>query len=347
MASPPYSYSPSALSPPYPSHSQLPSLNTSMTSKKRSITGDALTPSIKRRKASTMSITSTSSAHPLRQTSFPPDDSPFGARSPSIDFDNASLVSGSAVSSAVGQPPRKKRGRKSKAEKAREQTPSVAPTAISGVSGAGSGAGRDKNNAAAEGADDEDEQVEMGVTKNERTKEEREEERRLRFMLLSQMDKDQHERYEVWHAAKFSDAVIKRVVNATVSQSVPNNIAHAVKSAAKVFIGDLLEQARRVQVEWVAKTGEKQSDVPPPEWPYDEDEHWPGGENGAKVGNPKVKPTEPPRGPLRPDHLREAWRRYNTGVEGGSVGRLGLWHVQQQSGVERFAVRAGGRRLFK
>ncbi len=131
MASPPYTYSPTALSPP-PSQSfgAMPS------SKKRLSDGGA-TPSLKRRKPSAMSASS--ATHPLRQTSFPPDDDLlYGARSPS--FDSVSLVSGSQVSVSVAaaaaatqQPPlKKKRGRKSKAEKEamreREQTPSAAPT---------------------------------------------------------------------------------------------------------------------------------------------------------------------------------------------------------------------------
>jgi len=53
------------------------------------------------------------------------------------------------------------------------------------------------------------------------------------------------------------------------------------------------------------------------------------------------------RAPLQPDHLREALRRHKDSYEGGSTGQLGLWQLQQHSGVERFATRAGGKRLFK
>lgn len=169
-----------------------------------------------------MSITSVGSAHPLRQTSFPPDESPFAARSPSVGFDNdnVSMVSGSAVSASA--PAKKKRGRKSKADKAREAaekegTPSAvggrAMTAASGRSGAGRGA---TSAVGDDGADDEEEddkdiKTKMGVAQFERSREEREEEKKLRFMLVQQMDKDQTERYEMWHAAKLTESVVKRV----------------------------------------------------------------------------------------------------------------------------------------
>lgn len=344
--SPPYhSYSPSAGSPPYPSHSQLPTLNTLNVNKKRTAAGDAASPALKRRKGSVLSVaSSTLSAHPLRQTSFPPDESPFGARSPSVDMDSVSMISGSAVSAA---PVKKKRGRKSKAEKAREQTPSVvggrAMTAVSGVSGGG-----EKGAAADAAADDDDDvNVTMGVANAVRTAEEKVEEKERLRVLTSQMDQDQLERYEMFRASRVSDAVIKRVVNAAVSQSVPANVTAAVKSVAKVFIGDLIESARRIQCEWITNTDEKQSEVPFPDWPYDEDEHYIDPEPGKDKMHPFVKRKEPPRGPLRPDHVREAWRRYKQSVEGGAVGTLGLWHVQQHSGVDRFGARTGGKRLFK
>lgn len=121
-----------------------------------------------------------------------------------------------------------------------------------------------------------------------------------------------------------------------------------MQSVAKVFVGDLIESARKVQSEWVAKTGEPQAEpgVKPSDWPYEKEEYW-GEEGQPRAIHPKVKPKEPPRGALRPDHVREAWKRYKTGAEGGNVGSLGLWHKQQSSGVERFGVKTRGRSLFK
>ncbi|KAH7264515.1 hypothetical protein B0J15DRAFT_271501 [Fusarium solani] len=322
MASPPYASSPSAMSPPYPSPAQIPN-------KKRSSTLDVNNPS-KRRKPSNLSQTSNSAAavnHPLRQTSFPPEARSPYPRSPSID--GSSHVSGSAVSVTASGAPKKKRGRKAKNAKqdeAREQTPSLvggrAPTAVSGQGG-------DK-----EDDDEDDEKAEMALEDVvARTQEQKQEEIRLRAMLVEAFDSQQYNRYELWRAAKLADSVVKRVVNATVSQSVPQNVSTAVKAVAKLFAGEIIEAARNVQAEWIA-TGEKQSELPTPP---------PSSNNDAAAEEEEV---DLKRGPLRPDHLREAWRRYRLSGESRGVGVQQLWHAQQADGVDRFSTRTG-KRLFK
>ncbi|KAK1750512.1 transcription initiation factor TFIID-like protein [Echria macrotheca] len=350
MASPPYSQSPTALSPPYPSHTQLPPLNT-MTGKKRGSEGGS-SPALKRRKASTMSISSAAvgSAHPLRQTSFPPDEvgTPFDPRSPSVDGDAMSFVSGSQVS---GAPVKKKRGRKSKAEKAREQTPSVAggraPTAVSGMSDGGRGAKSAAGGAggAEEGEGDDDGPTEVAATAATMTKEQKEEEHRARGMLINAFSPDQFDRFENWRAGNLSKAGVRRLVNATISQSVTENVVIGMRAVAKVFIGDLIEGARRVQGEWIENTGEKQTDLPtPPESTVPS----PGGEDTQETTDQRPEPVKDDRrGPLRPEHLREAMRRYKKGFEGGGVGMQWIWNQQQQNGVERFPSRTGGRRIFR
>ncbi|KAK1762200.1 hTAFII28-like protein conserved region-domain-containing protein [Phialemonium atrogriseum] len=356
MSSPPYSsYSSNARSPPYPSHTQLPPLNVNiMTNKKRTSEGGA-SPALKRRKPSAMSATSASS-HPLRQTSFPPDESsypgtPYGARSPSID--SASLVSGSqAAAAASAGPVKKKRGRKSKADKAREQTPAL--TTVSGASDVGKGAKSARGGAGAEEEEEDREVVEVAATGQERTAEQKAEEHRLRGMLINAFTPEQFDRYENWRAAGLSKNAVKRLVNATVSQSVTEPVIIGVRSVAKVFIGDIIEGARRVQAEWAAKLGEKQTDLPTPEPSRRNSPGANGTEmaGGDKLGDkPEDKLTEEKSeiryGPLRPDHLREAMRRYRLSMEGGSVGMHGLWNLQQHNGVERFGIRTRGRRLFK
>lgn len=111
----------------------------------------------------------------------------------------------------------------------------------------------------------------------------------------------------------------------------------AIKSVAKYFIGELIEQALDVQTEWVHSTGEKQAEIPFPERVTDREVR----------GDVNRLSEEDKRGPLRPDHLREAWRRYKTNGEGGWVGTQALWHEQQSDGVERFPVRTGGKRIFR
>lgn len=118
-----------------------------------------------------------------------------------------------------------------------------------------------------------------------------------------------------------------------------------MRAVSKVFIGDIIESARRVQGEWIAATGEKQTDIPTPPASVNAspDEN---GEGDAPVKDKETEGEEP-RGPLRPEHLREALRRYRKSQEGGGVGMQLIWHQQQQNGVERFPTRTGGRRIFR
>lgn len=98
-----------------------------------------------------------------------------------------------------------------------------------------------------------------------------------------------------------------------------------IKSAAKVYAGEIIEGARKVQSQW-DKVDEE-----------------------AKVTLPSPPPDdgETRRGPLLPEHLVEAHRRHRLAREGGSAGQLGLIQLQHSSGVERFGIKVGGKRLFK
>ena len=180
-----------------------------------------------------MSVTSIGSAHPLRQTSFPPDEasqqpqaafSPsFRGRSPSVD--TMSLVSGSQVSTA---PVKKKRGRKSKAQReneaaaaaaaTRDATPSLvdgrAGTEVSGVSGKKGGGGAGGGEGGEEGGEGEGEfelPENMASKAAHRSKEQIKEEERLRALVSRHMDRRQFVRYEVWHGATLRMADVKRV----------------------------------------------------------------------------------------------------------------------------------------
>jgi transcription initiation factor TFIID subunit 11 len=117
-------------------------------------------------------------------------------------------------------------------------------------------------------------------------------------------------------------------------------VATAVKAVAKLFAGEIIESARNVQAEWVL-SGESQSELPTPP---------PSNEAAAAAAAAAADNTEEEvdlkRGPLRPDHLREAWRRYKVCHESRGVGVQQLWHAQQGTGVERFSTRTR-KRLFR
>lgn len=100
----------------------------------------------------------------------------------------------------------------------------------------------------------------------------------------------------------------------------------------KMYLGDVVEEARRVQQEW-ADNGENQV-------PEDLDE--------GEVDELSELSKHRRQAPLRPDHLREAYRRRKVaGEHGGAMGSLLHWNQQTQNGLDRFAPRAGGRRVFK
>ena len=121
------------------------------------------------------------------------------------------------------------------------------------------------------------------------------------------------------------------------------NVVIGMRAVAKVFIGDIIESARRVQGEWIEATDEKQTDLPTPPPSADPTSN----ADGEAEAQEKEPEKDDRRGPLRPEHLREAVRRYRKTQEGGGVGMQWVWHQQQQSGVERFPTRTGGRRIFR
>jgi transcription initiation factor TFIID subunit 11 len=98
----------------------------------------------------------------------------------------------------------------------------------------------------------------------------------------------------------------------------------------KMYLGDIVEAARDIQQEWI-EVGEKQTDLV---------------SDDLEPSNELSKYRR--QAPLRPDHLREAYRRRKAAAEnGGALGSLMVWNQQTQNGVGRFAVRAGGRRVFR
>ncbi|PQE16397.1 transcription initiation factor TFIID subunit 11 protein [Rutstroemia sp. NJR-2017a BVV2] len=317
MASPPQDLPNN--SPPYPSNINLP-----QASHKRR---PSEAPSSKRRKASMISVNSTTSAHPLRQTSFPPESAVFTPnyeRSPSVD--TMSLVSGS-----VAGPGRKKRARKSKTGKGIDEESATGSNKQDGPLAKK----RRTSNASAD--EEEDDGVDQTITHMASgTKEEKQREMEKRAVLVKHMDDQQFRRYEAVRSAKLADATVRRIVNQTLSQSVPATVILAIRSVAKQYIGEVIEGARKVQTQWI-EAGEPNSGLPSP----------PAEDTTMEGGDDVKEARELRRAPLQADHLREALRRSRDATEGGMAGQLNLWQLQQHNGVERFATRVRGKRLFK
>jgi len=346
-----------ALSPPGP-HLSLPK-------KRPSVQLPPNQPSHKRRKPSTAS----SSAHPLRQTSFPPPDgydsrayspdtqgsqvaySPTSRRSESLDVDDeiTSITSGrnpskkgsrSKKPGKVGRPPKEK-------SSVRDGTGSLidgeGASARNLKPGTSTHGGQDANDAADGGDDEEGDdedggddagaggtQMEGGM-KLTRAAVEQDKANKATFQLMMEKMNPAHaDQFGVWNSVHLNKNIVRKLTNQTLSQSVPQTVVNAIAAYTKLFAGEIVDRAREVQKEWVAAAEKLPTDEPNEEAL---------GKDGE--GEPKVR--ERDRGPLLPDHLREALRRYKASREGGAVGFTGL----SLEGRETVAPRNGGRRLFR
>jgi transcription initiation factor TFIID subunit 11 len=190
-------------------------------------------------------------------------------------------------------------------------------------------------------------------------------------ILLQAMTPAQSDRYATYRRVRLRQPVIRKLVNQTLSQSVPQNVVIAVTSYGKAFIGELIDRALTVRDEWAAaRVRMPNINMPTPvlsrgltdAFAYRE---------GAKPMNNHIREsglfynqvdreqpffTDVPRdmpleerlkeedkGPLTPDHLREALRRYKRDRESGGAGFAGL----SLEGPERTLARTGGKRLFR
>jgi transcription initiation factor TFIID subunit 11 len=190
-------------------------------------------------------------------------------------------------------------------------------------------------------------------------------------MLTEAMDPDQARRYETYRRVRLKRETVRKLVNQTLSQSVPMPVVIAVTSYSKAFIGELIDGALTVRDEWAAaRTHLPNPNLPPALIKY--------GLNAPKAHRPDAMPSETDlqnvlgyaaqqirdepywkeigedvpledrlkmcdKGPLTPAHIREALRRYKRDREGGGAGFAGM----SLEGVERTLGRTGGRKLFR
>ncbi|KAF2275115.1 uncharacterized protein EI97DRAFT_421324 [Westerdykella ornata] len=336
--------------------------------------------SIPRKRGSISSVTSAAKKRKPSQlrNAFSPESEGVGSplrysRSPSVDSVATGSVANSSIVGGVGGGGRKRR-RKDKG------APSTTGS-LQGGKGQGSTTGADGDDAAARGeADPSEESSEEeqdaeetmlateGGKYTEATRRQEEENRRI---LQDYMTSAQKDRFDVYRAIRLKRETVRKLVNQTLSQSVPYPVVVAVTSYSKAFIGDVIDRALTVRDEWsAARTHLPNPDLPPQllrsglHYPRN---HKPGatpqmreiGEAGLyahqvppgsqflveveKNKGLKDRLREEDKGPLTPAHLREALRRYKRDREGGGAGVAGM----SLEGVERTMARTGGRRLFR
>lgn len=231
---------------------------------------------------------------------------------------------------------------------------------VSGVGGVGKanshtgGGGADYDDEMEEEDDDDDDAVGLGNSRHDDP--DRKAEREKLGILIDALDRDQFERYEMFRRIKFRKETVRKITNYVVSQSVPPSVVLTVNGFAKTFVGLLIERARVVQAEEArARMGVAAGDrgaeqtsgsgvgaaLDPARLVF--------GLNGTdevgKVGGEGEMEVQKDLGPLMPDHLREALRRYKRDGEGGGTGLNG---VSVGLGVQGAgAARLQGKRLFR
>ncbi|OAX77350.1 hypothetical protein ACJ72_08354, partial [Emergomyces africanus] len=95
-----------------------------------------------------------------------------------------------------------------------------------------------------EGGDEEGERDRDGAAR------EAEAERKNLAILIDAFTPAQSSRYDFFKRAKLNKPMVRKIVNQTLSQSVPPNVITTISGYTKVFVGELVEKARTVQEEW-------------------------------------------------------------------------------------------------
>lgn len=80
-------------------------------------------------------------------------------------------------------------------------------------------------------------------SKDKSKKELEEEEREKMQVLVSNFTEDQLDRYEMYRRAAFPKAAIKRIMQTITGCSVSQNVVIAMSGIAKVFVGEIVEEA--------------------------------------------------------------------------------------------------------
>ncbi|KAF1985328.1 hypothetical protein K402DRAFT_455287 [Aulographum hederae CBS 113979] len=199
----------------------------------------------------------------LRQASFPPDvannaiaelgsvasPSPVPGsramsqnRSPSVDTATPSLIGGSSN--------RKRQKRKADQVDGRSFAGSSATNKrLRGASGSLIGASTQE----VEDADEPEDEAEVGGEEAGGDMDEETKQAGMRRgVFVTALSGDSLHRYEAYTQTRLNKSAIRKLTNHVLSQSLPPQVLTVVSGMTKVYIQDIIERARQVQIEWMA-----------------------------------------------------------------------------------------------
>lgn len=159
-------------------------------------------------------------------------------------------------------------------------------------------------------------------------------------VLIEAFDSNQSDRYDLFRRTKLRENTLRKIVNQLLSQSVPPQVIKTINGYTKVFIGQLIERSRDIQLQQAMLT-------PPATPPESNTTHLPTPQHTQPETISFDSQSRRPEnlGPLTPDDLREALRRYKRDGTGGGTGLQGMSLPLGVTGSG--AARLGGKRLFR
>ena len=75
-------------------------------------------------------------------------------------------------------------------------------------------------------------------------------ERQRQLAIMDKLNKKQLERYEHFRRAGFKKAPMKKLVTSLTGSKASEQVAVSMMGVAKIFVGELVETARVVMVQW-------------------------------------------------------------------------------------------------